>query len=260
MKRKILLASVIILFVAGIGFLLFSPISNFIGKLVSHSEVKEFDRIVGNVIEDKTSDLAIKDGDVNSDDGICRDKDGNTVLFRANLDKLLKDSKEYNENLRRNQTDLLVNDDAYAAPSLNLREYGIENGVYGYVKIPKIDMELPIYLGANGETMSYGAAHMTFTSLPIGGKYSNCVLAGHTGYIGRIFFDNLRLLSEGDRVSVKNYWKTLNYHVVLTEVRKPDESQSIFINDDRDLLTLFTCISNGKGGFNRYYVICERDS
>ena len=55
-------------------------------------------------------------------------------------------------------------------------------------------MRLPIYLGANSSNMSYGAAHMSATSLPIGGKNTNAVLAGHTGYIGRIFFDNLRNL------------------------------------------------------------------
>ena len=66
--------------------------------------------------------------------------------------------------------------------------------------------------------MSYGAAHMSATSLPIGGKNTNAVLAGHTGYIGRIFFDNLRNLKIGDWVSITNYWDTLNYKVVETKV------------------------------------------
>ena len=231
MKRKILLASAIILLAAGLGFLLFPLISNHIGTQISHAKVKEFDRIVENVVEEKTPEQAIIDGDVTPEEehkAVCRDQEGNTVLFRVNLEKLREDSEAYNENLRRYQTDLLVND-AYAAPSLDLAEYGIPDGIYAYVSIPKIGMELPIYLGANGENMSYGAAHMTYTSLPVGGRQSNCVLAGHTGYIGRIFFDNLRSLTEGDAVSVTNYWETLRYHVIATEVCKPNESQNVFI-------------------------------
>ena len=123
-----------------------------------------------------------------------------------------------------------------------------------------INMRLPIYLGANSSNMSYGAAHMSATSLPIGGKNTNAVLAGHTGYIGRIFFDNLRNLKIGDRVSITNYWDTLNYKVVETKVNKPSESGDCYLQKDRDLLTMFTCISDGNGGFDRYYVICERVS
>lgn len=262
MRRKLLLISAIILLLVGAGFLLFPPISNLVGKQISHSKVKEFDRMAEEIIKDKTPQQAEEDGEVIPDktnSNLYTDLEGNPVLFQINVQKLYEDSTAYNKNLREHQFELLVDDNAYAAPSLDLTEYGIPDGVYAYVSIPKIDMQLPIYLGANGENMSYGAAHMTYTSLPIGGKRSNCVLAGHTGYIGRIFFDNLRSLSEGDRVSVTNYWETLDYHVVLTEVRTPGDSQDVFINDDRDLLTMFTCIPDGKDDFNRYYVICERD-
>ena len=262
MKRKLLLIAAILLLLVGGGFLLFPPVSNFVGTQISHSKVKEFDRMAEEMIEDKTPEQALESGDVLPDKdnaNLYTDFDGHYVIFRINAQKLYEDSKAYNENLRVHQFDLLVDDDAYAAPSLDLTEYGIPDGIYGYVTIPKIDMQLPIYLGANGENMSYGAAHMTYTSLPIGGARSNCVLAGHSGYVGRIFFDNLRSLKPGDQVSVTNYWATLDYHVVSTEVCKPEDSQNVYINDDRDLLTLFTCVSDGSDGFDRYYVICERD-
>ena len=262
MKRKLLLIAAILLLLVGGGFLLFPPVSNYVGTQISHSKVKEFDRITEEIIEDKTPEQAVKDGDVIPDkenENLYVDQEGHYVVFRVYVRKLFEDSIAYNENVREHQFELLVDDDAYAAPSLDLTEYGIPDGIYGYVTIPKIDMQLPIYLGATGENMSYGAAHMTYTSLPVGGARSNCVLAGHSGYVGRIFFDNLRSLSAGDQVSVTNYWETLNYHVVQTEVRKPEESQNIYINDDRDLLTLFTCVSDDKGGFDRFYVICERD-
>ena len=119
-------------------------------------------------------------------------------------------------------------------------------------------MRLPIYLGANNANMSYGAAHLTYTSLPIGGDTTNTVLAGHTGYVGRIFFDNLRNLKIGDTVTLHNYWGSLDYRVTETKVCLENETQDVFLKEGKDLLTMITCISDGHGGFNRYYVICER--
>ena len=161
--------------------------------------------------------------------------------------------------LEKNQYDML-RDDTYTQAAVNLEDYGISDGIYGYVAAKTINMRLPIYLGANSVNMSYGAAHMSATSLPIGGKNTNTVLAGHTGYIGRIFFDNLRNLKIGDKVSITNYWDTLDYKVVETKVNKPNESGDCYLQKGRDLLTMFTCISDGNGGFDRYYVICERVS
>ena len=110
-------------------------------------------------------------------------------------------------------------------------------------------MELPIYLGGNDNNMALGAAHMTYTSLPIGGKSTNCVLSGHSGYIGRIFFDYIPSLSIGDEITVEN-----------KQIHKKDESADCYITEGRDLLTLITCVSNGHGGFDRFYLICERKS
>lgn len=152
----------------------------------------------------------------------------------------------------------LLRDENYRQPSLNLSEYGIPDGVYGYVAAPSIGMELPIYLGASDYNMSFGAAHLTYTSLPIGGESTNCVLSGHTGYIGRIFFDYIRNLSIGDTVNIENYWDKLTYKVVDTKICKNYQSSDCYISEKKDLLTMITCISDGKGGFDRYYVICER--
>ena len=119
-------------------------------------------------------------------------------------------------------------------------------------------MELPIYLGGNDVNMASGAAHMTCTSLPVGGNSTNCVLSGHSGYIGRIFFDYIPNLSIGDEITVENYWNTLTYKVIDKQIHKKDESADCYITEGRDLLTLITCVSNGRGGFDRFYLISER--
>lgn len=227
------------------------------------NETKDFDNKVQSVVDNgKSHDEAIKQGDIDNE-GYPIDSMGirisNTpVYYKVDLDKLYKDSVEYNENLKENQFSLLKDETSYVYPCFDLTKYGIYDNSYGYISIPSIDLKLPIYLGANDSTMSYGAGHLTYTSLPLGGKDTNCVLSAHTGYIGRVFFDNIPLLSKGDAVYLTNYWYTIKYKVIATEIHKPDESFNIFIEKGKDLVTLLTCISDGKGGFNRYYVICER--
>lgn len=262
MIKKILTGVAIAMLVVGIGLVAFPPISNFVGTQISNGEADGFDTRVEEV-EDGSFEQAVKDGKVD-EDGYKIDREGKRtskqpVVFKADLDRLFDDSVAYNKKLETNQYEMLRND-TYSQAAVNLEDYGITDGIYGYVTAETINMRLPIYLGANSSNMSYGAAHMSATSLPIGGKNTNAVLAGHTGYIGRIFFDNLRNLKIGDRVSITNYWDTLNYKVVETKVNKPNESGDCYLQKDRDLLTMFTCISDGNGGFDRYYVICERAS
>lgn len=261
MWRKLLTILAFLLLAAGLVLVLFAPVSNFIGSQISNGKTQEFDSILEQVQEGSYKE-ALKNGKID-EQGYPVDESGNRtsaapVYFEADLKRLYRDSIAYNERLKSEQGSLLTNEYAYAQPSLDLTDYGIYNGIYGYVEAPSIGMKLPVYLGANDATMSYGAAHLTYTSLPVGGESTNVSLAGHTGYIGRIFFDNLRNLKAGDTVKVKNYWDTLSYKVSETKVVAMDESADIYIQEGKDLLTLVTCISDGAGGFNRLLVICSR--
>ena len=262
--KKLLTVLGTILVISGLGCCLFPTVSNTIGKQIAESEILQFEEQIKeeNTVKEKTYKEALENGEID-DKGYPIDKNRERtssipLLFEPDLIRLYDDSVEYNNMLKVNQGKLLVDSYSYANPSIDLTSYGIFNGIYGYVSAPTIDMQLPIYLGANDSTMSYGAAHLTYTSLPIGGESTNTVIAGHTGYIGRIFFDNIRKLQIGDEITVTNYWSTLIYKVTDTEVYKPNQSNDIFIKPNCDLLTLITCISDGNGGFNRYYVTCER--
>lgn len=242
---------------------MFPIVSNFVGKKVAEHKTDTFEKRAENIIEEEiTYEEAFEQGKVDEEGYPINEEGKRTsdtpVIYKLDLDRLYKDSVDYNENLKTNQGSLLVDDYSYVQSSLDLRSYGIGDGIYGYVSAPSIGMRLPIYLGASNANMSYGAAHLTYTSLPMGGANTNTVLAGHTGYIGRIFFDNLRNLQIGDEVSLRNYWDNIDYKVVEAKVCKPDESDDIFIKKDKDMLTMITCISIGNGEFDRYYVICER--
>ena len=268
----IIIASILLL--AGLALLLFPPISNYIGKQKARHKTEDYEKTLTYVISEdsdagtgitqKTYADALKAGEVDSE-GYAVDKESGKrtssvpVVFKADLDRLRRDSIAYNEDLKKTQgSKFNGSGDFNGKSALDLRDYGIYDGVYGYVSAPSIDMLLPIYLGTSDSNMSYGAAHMTFTSLPIGGADTNAVIAGHTGYVGRIFFDNLRSLNIGDRITVRNFWETLTYEVSEKNTFKPNESAAAFIKEGEDLFTMFTCTPSASGDFDRFFVKCRR--
>lgn len=127
----------------------------------------------------------------------------------------------------------------------------------GSVEIPRMGVELPLYLGANEENMRLGAAHLSQTSLPIGGENTNCVIAAHRGYAMAAMFRDIEAMQEGDEVIVTNLWETLTYQVVETKVILPSDTEEVLIREGRDLVTLITCHPYGHN-YQRYVVYCER--
>lgn len=90
----------------------------------------------------------------------------------------------YNETIyAQGQTGLSCAYD-YQKPSFRLTDYGLSDEVFGVISIPVMELEMPIFLGATEQHMADGAAHLSQTSLPIGGENTNCVIAGHRGYNG----------------------------------------------------------------------------
>lgn len=120
-------------------------------------------------------------------------------------------------------------------------------------------VKLPLYLGATLENMRKGAAIMGETSLPIGTKNSNCVIAAHRGYQGIPYFREIEKLNVGDRVIIQNPWEKLSYRVEKIKIIKPDDSDQIRIQKGKDMVTLLTCHPYRSHGKFRYVVYCIRD-
>lgn len=272
MWRKILTVVAIIILLTGIGFLLFPTVSNFIGQQRANSVIEEYSETLDHVIKEddpetakelgitaKSFEEALEKGEID-EEGYPVNSEGvrtysYTVSFEYDLDRLYSDSKEYNASIFHHQG--TVDTINYEKAALDMSRYGLNN-LYGYLSAPSIDLYLPVYLGANDSMMSYGAAHLSGTSLPIDEKNTNVAIAGHTGYIGRIFFDNIKRLDLGDTVSFTNYWETIDYEVIDFKTVAPNETGDIYIKDGRQLMTLITCTPDGHGGFGRYLVICEK--
>jgi len=164
---------------------------------------------------------------------------------------------EYNKRLYENRQADLIDPFSYEQVSFSLREFGFEEEMIGYITIPRMDEELPIFLGASDANMSRGAAHMTQTSLPVGGINTNAVIAAHRGYARARMFQNIHMLELGDEIFITNFYETLRYEVVEIKIIFPDEIDEVLIRSGRDLITLISCHPL-RQNVQRYLVFAER--
>lgn len=274
--QKITVTFAALVLLAGIGFLLFPTGSNFIGQKKADAMVDAFDHAADTITETVTTDdgaqidslAAAKEKGYVDEEGLPVDSVtksggsivyGSRIIYKSDLQRLLHDSLAYNEMLLTGQG--TADTIQYNRPVFDLSTYGLSDNVYAYIDIEAIDMRLPVYLGADEYVLSYGAAHMYGTSLPVGEGSYNCAIAGHTNYPGRIFFDNLKKLQIGDTVKLTTYWDTAEYKVIDYKIVTPDNTDDLLIREGRQLLTLITCIWTGHGqDFDRYIVTCERNA
>lgn len=118
-------------------------------------------------------------------------------------------------------------------------------GIMGIVKIPKIDVRLPIYHGTTQDTLAMGAGHLYGTDLPVGGKSRHTVVTAHTGMPDATMFDDLNTLKKGDYFYFDVQGKTLRYRVFRINVVEPNDIRLLRREKGRDLATLITCTPYG---------------
>ena len=174
------------------------------------------------------------------------------------LSQLRRDAEGYNARLFQEKQAGLDSPAAYEKPSFDLSDYGLGEEVFAVLTIPALCLEMPVFLGACGANLAAGAAHLSETSLPIGGKNTNCVIAGHRGWKGAAYFRDLPKLQIGDEVIITNLWETLTYEVMERKDISATDTDAILIQPGKDLLTLMTCDYGANGVKYRYLVICER--
>lgn len=171
--------------------------------------------------------------------------------------ELYEAMENYNKEIRENLQAGLVDAWSYQAEVFDLTEYGVDDGAVGVISIPKIDVSLPLYLGASYENMAKGFAQLSQTSMPIGGLGTNCVVACHRGFQGAAYMRDADRLEVGDTVYLENFWDTLHYKVREIKVIEPHEIEEILIQPGHDLLTIVTCTPY-RVGTHRLLIICDR--
>lgn len=163
-------------------------------------------------------------------------------LSEKEKEKIWNDALEYNQLLSSNNA-MHLNKTNEAAYQKTLNITG--TGIMGYIKIPKCNIELPIYHGTSKEILQVGVGHLEGTSLPVGGKGTHCAVSGHTGLPSSKMFNNITELKEGDLFMIKTLGKTLTYKVDNIKVVLPNDAKSITRVPGKDYCTLITCTPYG---------------
>ena len=119
------------------------------------------------------------------------------------------------------------------------------NDVMATIKIPSIDVNLPIYHGTDTATLDKGIGHLFGTALPVGGESTHTVLTGHTGLGNATMFDQLTSVKMGDYFYIETAGRHLKYQVTDIRVVLPHETESLNKVEGADLATLITCTPYG---------------
>ena len=119
------------------------------------------------------------------------------------------------------------------------------NGIMGYVEIPKIQVNLPIYHGTDAEVLDRGVGHLLGSSLPVGGENTHTILSGHSGMASQKMFTDLEQLTQGDVFYLNVLNETLAYQVTEINTVLPYETDLLGIVPGEDLCTLVTCTPYG---------------
>ena len=171
-------------------------------------------------------------------------------------DLLYEHLKAENQKLYETGQEGLTDAFSYQQPAVDLSAYGIKDNCIGFISISSINMELPLYLGANNENMKNGAVHLTQTSYPIGGNNTNSVIAAHRG-TSLVMFRNIHKIAIGDEIIITNFREVLKYRAMKIEIIYPTDVHKLLIQENRDMITLITCNPLGKN-YQRYVLYCER--
>lgn len=130
-------------------------------------------------------------------------------------------------------------------------------GIMGRVRIPTIDVDLPIYHGTSEDTLLHGAGHLEGTSLPVGGQSTRTVITAHRGLPESTLFNDLDKVKEGDTFTLEVFGEVLTYRVFSIKVVEPEDSAQVLVERGRDLATLITCTPLGVNS-HRILVTGER--
>lgn len=118
-------------------------------------------------------------------------------------------------------------------------------GIMGYVSIPVIGIELPIYHGTSDEVLNIAVGHLEGSSLPVGGSGTHSVVMAHRGLPSAKLFSDLDELVKGDTFTITILNETLTYEVEDIFIILPHEYEKLEIIDGKDYVTLMTCTPYG---------------
>lgn len=163
-------------------------------------------------------------------------------LRQANYDYLFEEARKYNQDLTNdNIVDAFSKDNSIENEEYNKLLNINNDGVIGYIKIPKIDVNIPIYHGTSTKVLEKGIGHFEKSSLPVGGDGTHSILPGHRGLPSSRLFSDLNQLQEGDLFYIYVLDQILAYKVDKISVVDPDDIENLKMEEGQDYVTLVTC-------------------
>ena len=213
MKKKHISTIIIaLIFLAGLGFLLYPTVSNLWNRAHQSRTIATYTKQVEKLDDSQNKEM-LK----------AARKYNKSLLKKSDHWKLSKkDKKKYESLLDVSGT-----------------------GIMGYIEVPKIDCSLPIYHGTDEGALQIAIGHLEGSSLPVGGKSTHCVLSGHRGLPSARLFTDLDQMEEGDVFVLNVLGRKLAYEVDQIKVVLPDEMSDLEIVQGKDLCTLVTCTPYG---------------
>lgn len=212
MKKRISNIFAVAIIMIGCFVLLYPTVSNFLARKNSSYAVETYESALENMGEDQKKELLEKAREYN------KTMIGNAVVGDPFKSDTETEQDEYWE---------LLNIEA--------------NGMMGYIQIPKISVELPIYHGTKERVLQKGIGHWKGTSFPVGGSSTHSVLTGHRGLPTLDLFSDLDQMTVGDVFYLKIMGETLAYRVDNIQTVLPEETESLQVSEGKDYVTLVTC-------------------
>ena len=165
------------------------------------------------------------------------------ALDNASYDAIWDAARQYNRNLCSRSNSFLLSEEQKAEYERLLDVSGV--GVMGYIEIPEIDVSLPIYHGTEESVLQIAVGHLEWSSLPVGGEGTHCVLSGHRGLPSAKLFTNLDKLAVGDTFLLRVLDEVLTYEVDQILIVEPEQVDALGIVPGEDYCTLVTCTPYG---------------
>jgi len=164
-------------------------------------------------------------------------------LNTEQYDQIWEDAKVYNQSLIGRRNDYLISEAQRAEYERLLNVSG--NGIMGYIDIPSINVMLPIYHGTEEKVRAIAIGHLDWTSLPVGGESTHCVVSGHRGLPSARLFTDLDQMAVGDYFMLNILDEVLTYEVDQIRIVEPENTDDLLIQEGKDLCTLVTCTPYG---------------
>ena len=210
--KKLSTVLLIATFVAGLSLLLYPTVSNYWNTLHASRAVATYVDAVQNMGEDKRREMLQKAIDYNK--SLTSDNQRLTI-----------------SSARRQEYESILDVDG--------------NGMIGYIEIPNVNITLPVYHGTNDDVLQIAVGHLDWTSLPVGGTSTHCVLSGHRGLPSAKLFTNLDQVKEGDTFVIRVLDEVLTYEVDQIRIVEPAAVDDLMIENGKDYCTLVTCTPDG---------------